>query len=68
MLNCQSATAALSAAQERELTLRENAELKLHLAICGHCRHFGRQVDFLRQSMQAYAARPEDDPERDASQ
>jgi predicted anti-sigma-YlaC factor YlaD len=68
MMNCLAATATLSAAQERELALREEVELKLHLAMCRSCREFGRQVEFLRLSMRAYATRPEDDPERDASQ
>jgi predicted anti-sigma-YlaC factor YlaD len=67
-MNCLAATTVLSAAQERELALREKVELKLHLAMCRSCREFGRQVDFLRQSMQAYATRPDEDPERDASQ
>jgi predicted anti-sigma-YlaC factor YlaD len=68
MMNCLAATVTLSAAQERELALREIVELKLHLAICRSCRNFGRQMDFLRESMRTYATRPEDDPERDASQ
>jgi nitrate/TMAO reductase-like tetraheme cytochrome c subunit len=67
-MNCHSATATLSAAQERELTLREKVELKLHLAMCRSCHNFARQIDFLRQSMRAYADRPGDDAERDDHQ
>jgi len=67
-MNCHSATVTLSAAQERELALREKVELKLHLAVCRSCRNFDRQLEFLRQSMRAYADRPGDDAERDANQ
>jgi predicted anti-sigma-YlaC factor YlaD len=68
MMNCRSATATLSAAQERDLAAREMIELKLHLALCRSCRNFGRQVEFLRLSMRAYATRPGEGLERDDSQ
>ena len=67
-MNCHAATATISAAQERELALHEKVELNVHLAICPSCRDFDRQIEFLRLSMRAYATRPEEDPERDASQ
>jgi predicted anti-sigma-YlaC factor YlaD len=67
-MDCRSASATLSAAQERDLATREKIALNLHLAICRSCRNFGRQVEFLRLSMRAYANRPGDEAERDDSQ
>ncbi|MCX7055292.1 MAG: zf-HC2 domain-containing protein [Proteobacteria bacterium] len=65
-MNCHEATRTLSEEQERSLTLGEQVGLDVHLAVCPPCRSFRRQVAFLRESMQAYARRPNDD--RDASQ
>jgi hypothetical protein len=35
MLNCKEVTRRLSAAQDRELSLAERLQLKMHLAMCG---------------------------------
>jgi hypothetical protein len=59
MMHCEEATRTLSAAQERPLTVGERIALRLHLAFCSHCRHFGQQVTFLRDTMRAYARRPD---------
>lgn len=59
-MRCQAATRTLSDAQERTLALGERVSLQLHLAICPACRDFERQVGFLRESMRAYARRPDD--------
>jgi Putative zinc-finger len=59
-MHCKDATRALSAAQEAELGLGERLSLRLHLSLCANCRAFERQVDFLRESMRAYARRPDD--------
>ena len=69
-MKCRKATRTLSEGQERPLTLGEKVKLQLHLAMCSSCRNFGRQVAFLRESMQAYGRRPDDatDEDRDASQ
>jgi hypothetical protein len=73
-MDCQDATRTLSAAQEQPLSLGERLALHLHLAICGPCRRFEQQVAFLRESMRAYARRPDgsdaderDDGDRNAS-
>jgi hypothetical protein len=58
-MDCQDATRTMSAAQEQPLALGERVALKLHLAVCGPCRRFERQVAFLRESMRAYARRPD---------
>lgn len=61
-MHCEDATRAMSAAQERPLALGERAALRLHLALCGNCRNFERQVAFLRESMRTYARAPDDPP------
>lgn len=48
MLNCKQVTQRMSEAQDRKLPLGEQLPLRLHLAMCGGCRNYGRQLDFLR--------------------
>jgi predicted anti-sigma-YlaC factor YlaD len=73
-MKCLEATRTLSAALERPLAVGEQVELQLHLAVCSPCRNFRHQVTFLRESMQTYARRADDDPaeapkeDRDPSQ
>lgn len=55
MLNCREATRLYSEAQERELTFKERALLRMHIAMCSGCRNFGEQMGFLRDVMRAYA-------------
>jgi hypothetical protein len=66
-MNCHDATRTMSEEQERSLTLGEQVGLNVHLAVCTPCRSFRRQVEFLRESMRAYARTPEDG-ERNPSQ
>lgn len=56
MLNCKHATHLMSEALDRPLPLREQLSLKMHLAICQGCRHFGRQLDFLRLASRSLQA------------
>ncbi len=44
MLNCQQVTRLLSEAQERKLSMRERAELKMHRMMCSACNNFGKQI------------------------
>jgi len=55
MLSCKETTEKLSEAQDRNLSLAEKLQLKLHLAMCSGCRNFGKQLDFLRAACQRYA-------------
>ena len=55
MMNCRQATALLSQALDRELTLEERAELKVHLMMCSGCRNFGQQMHELRDITRLYA-------------
>ena len=47
MLTCEEVTAKASAFVDGELSLRERAGIRLHLAICIHCRRFHRQLRLL---------------------
>jgi len=49
MLNCQQVSRLLSERQERRLTLHERAGLQLHLMMCGECRRFSRQIDWIQR-------------------
>lgn len=57
MLSCKEATHLMSEAQERDLSLGERLQLKLHLAICDGCTNFRRQMNFLRQACRRYRNR-----------
>ena len=50
MLSCKAATRLASAAQDRKLTVSEQIQLRLHLAICNGCRNFTRQIGLIRNA------------------
>ncbi|GIX31813.1 MAG: hypothetical protein KatS3mg124_2285 [Porticoccaceae bacterium] len=54
-MNCIDATRLLSEAQERTLAKGERLRLGIHLAMCGGCRRFARQLPALRRFARAYA-------------
>lgn len=54
MLSCKETTYRLSEAQDRDLSLSEKLQLKMHLAMCGGCRNFSKQMNFLRAACQRY--------------
>lgn len=56
MLNCKEVTRLLSESQDRELTLFEGLQLRMHLAMCKGCANFDRQMQFLRKASRQYAA------------
>lgn len=64
MLSCKEATQRLSAAQDRDLNLPEDIRLKLHLAMCGDCRHFGKQIAYLRAACKRYTGKDVQDENR----
>lgn len=55
MLNCRDASLLASQAQDRELRRGERFGLGLHLAMCGNCRRFERQIRLLQQALQRLA-------------
>lgn len=50
MMSCKAATRLASEAMDRKLSLVEQMQLRLHLAICNGCRNFTRQIDLLRHA------------------
>lgn len=54
MISCQEATRLASLQLERQLSLGERVQLKMHLAICIGCRRAEKQFAFLRQAMGAW--------------
>jgi len=55
MLNCYEVTRLLSAAQDRPLSLKEQLSLRLHLLVCGGCRHFEQHMKVLRLTARGFA-------------
>jgi hypothetical protein len=50
VLKCKDAGRLRSQSQDRQLTFREKAGLRLHLWICNSCREFSRQLQLIRQA------------------
>lgn len=61
MMDCIRATGMISESQDRSLSRSERTTLEVHTWTCIGCRNFRRQVGFLRQAMQAFAERQDDD-------
>lgn len=47
MISCKEATYLISKKEEGKLTLAERLKLSVHLAICGICRAFEKQSEFI---------------------
>jgi hypothetical protein len=54
-MNCEKATRLISESQERNLSLTEKINLKMHVMMCTGCKNFSLQVPFLSKAMKAYA-------------
>jgi hypothetical protein len=52
--NCKETSQLLSQAQDRPLGFIERLRMRLHLAICDHCRRVSKQFDFLRAAVRRY--------------
>jgi hypothetical protein len=48
---CKDITRLLSAAQDRQLSLRERLQVRLHFVICVWCERYGEQLRFLRRRL-----------------
>jgi len=55
MLSCKEVTEVCSAEMERPLKLGEQLSLRTHLMMCTGCTSYRKQMQALRQVMQAYA-------------
>ncbi|MEI6085289.1 MAG: zf-HC2 domain-containing protein [Verrucomicrobiota bacterium] len=47
--SCRDATRLASAALDRPLSARERFSLRLHLLVCGICRRYQKQINFLHE-------------------
>jgi predicted anti-sigma-YlaC factor YlaD len=45
----------MSDAQEKELSLKDRAAIKLHVMMCSGCRNFAKQMGVLRNIARDYA-------------
>ena len=50
-LSCKEASRLLSQSMDRELSVGEQARLRLHLTLCDACRNFNRQLNQLRDAL-----------------
>ena len=55
MLNCHDATLLCSDEQDRDLTLGERIELRMHTLMCKGCTNYRKQMRILRQAAERYA-------------
>ena len=51
MLTCKKTSHLVSEGQERELSLKERINLRLHIWMCNKCRRFERQIVQMRSIM-----------------
>lgn len=57
MMKCKDATHLMSEALDRPLGRAERMRLGLHLLLCGGCRAFRQQMDFLRLATRRFLER-----------
>ena len=55
MDTCRDISALVSRSMDAQLSVGERLRVRLHLAICGACRRFARQVQLLRWGAQQLA-------------
>lgn len=61
MMSCKSATRLASEAMDRKLSMLEQLQLRLHLAVCNGCRNFTRQLDLIRHAGKRLGEHLDDD-------
>ena len=54
MLSCKDITHLLSEGQDRNLSISERFKLMTHLAMCGGCSRYKKQIDFIRQACRGF--------------
>lgn len=57
---CQQTVEKLSQSMERELTMRERIDVKLHMWICAWCQWYMEQLQIIRDVARAKGAEPPD--------
>jgi hypothetical protein len=54
LVSCKDASRLLSQAEERPMSASQRMRVKWHLAVCGMCRAFERQLAVMREAMRRY--------------
>lgn len=54
MKSCKQVHRLVLDGQDRPLNWRERLAVRVHMMMCGACRHFERQMDFLRQALRRF--------------
>lgn len=62
MTTCRETTELASRAMDQRLPFADRMALRIHLAICGHCSRFNRQIHQMRELFRAETADPKDAP------
>jgi predicted anti-sigma-YlaC factor YlaD len=62
MLSCKEMTELISKEVDEGLNLKESLEMRLHVMMCGACRNYRSNVNFLRRACKA-AATPSQSPD-----
>lgn len=65
MLTCKETTELISREADERLTLKESFDMRLHVMMCGACRNFRTNVQFLHQACKT-AGTPDRPDERSA--
>ncbi len=68
VLNCQQVHELISQGMDRELHLHEKTRMRMHLAICKHCRNYEQQMQFLRGAMRRWMELPEENDTQPSAQ
>lgn len=56
MLNCQQVSHLCSEEQDRPLSIGEQLAVGMHTVVCTGCNNYRKQMKFLRETAQRYAA------------
>ncbi|MEO8506297.1 MAG: anti-sigma factor [Betaproteobacteria bacterium] len=54
LVSCEDVSHLLSQAEETRLSVLERTRVRWHLAVCGMCRAFDKQLRFMREAMRRY--------------
>ena len=54
MKRCRNVHRLVIEGQDRELSWRERATVRIHMMMCSACRHFESQIGFLRQAIRRF--------------
>lgn len=61
MLSCKETTELISKEADERLSLKETLDMRMHVMMCGACRNFRSNIQFLREACRTAA--PTDQPD-----